>query len=182
VEDDHVDRPDVDAQQCVQLTGTNHSNDLIALIINPSPAQPRMRLSRGEHRKCSSDLREGASLRRTSAMRSIVGSSRCVAPRNPPRTHPAFVEQRLSRGEQTRSRSQIRIPKPRSQKDPASATIAPQSRCRGPDNRRAMAGGCFKTVLRRPGDFCRATRPDPIPNSAVKRPSANGTMSQDLGE
>jgi hypothetical protein len=25
-------------------------------------------------------------------------------------------------------------------------------------------------------------RPDPIPNSAVKRSSANGTMSQDLGE
>jgi len=26
------------------------------------------------------------------------------------------------------------------------------------------------------------TRPDPIPNSAVKRFSANGTMSQDMGE
>jgi len=25
-------------------------------------------------------------------------------------------------------------------------------------------------------------RPDPIPNSAVKRFSANGTMSQDMGE
>jgi hypothetical protein len=30
--------------------------------------------------------------------------------------------------------------------------------------------------------FGGATRPDPIPNSAVKRSSANGTMSQDLGE
>jgi hypothetical protein len=131
VEDDHVDRPDVDAQQCVQLTGTNHSNDLIALIINPSPAQPRMRLSRGEQH----DL------------------------------DPKDLDRK------------IWIPK-----DPAPATIAPQSRWRGPDNRRAIAGSCFKTVLRRPGDFCRATRPDPIPNSAVKRPSANGTMSQDLGE
>jgi hypothetical protein len=27
-----------------------------------------------------------------------------------------------------------------------------------------------------------AIRPDPIPNSAVKRFRANGTMSQDLGE
>ena len=27
-----------------------------------------------------------------------------------------------------------------------------------------------------------AIRPDPIPNSAVKRSRANGTMSQDLGE
>ena len=37
-------------------------------------------------------------------------------------------------------------------------------------------------VLRRPGGFCKVVRPDPIPNSAVKRLRANGTMSQDLGE
>ena len=37
-------------------------------------------------------------------------------------------------------------------------------------------------AFRRPGGFCGAIRPDPIPNSAVKRFSANGTMSQDLGE
>ena len=30
--------------------------------------------------------------------------------------------------------------------------------------------------------FCDAIRPDPIPNSAVKRVSANGTASQDVGE
>ena len=30
--------------------------------------------------------------------------------------------------------------------------------------------------------FGGAIRPDPIPNSAVKRFCANGTMSQDLGE
>ena len=34
MEDDHVDRPDVETQQCAQLTGTNRSNGLIALIIN----------------------------------------------------------------------------------------------------------------------------------------------------
>jgi len=28
----------------------------------------------------------------------------------------------------------------------------------------------------------KAIRPDPIPNSAVKRLSANGTLSQDTGE
>jgi hypothetical protein len=32
VEDHHVDRPGVKAQQCVQLTGTNSSIDLIILI------------------------------------------------------------------------------------------------------------------------------------------------------
>ena len=32
MEDDHVDRPGVEAQQCVQLTGTNRSFGLIALV------------------------------------------------------------------------------------------------------------------------------------------------------
>jgi hypothetical protein len=40
---------------------------------------------------------------------------------------------------------------------------------------------CF-TVLRRPGGLCKVIRPDPIPNSAVKRLSADGTLSQDMGE
>jgi hypothetical protein len=32
VEDHHVDRPDVEARQRAELTGTNRSSDLIALI------------------------------------------------------------------------------------------------------------------------------------------------------
>ena len=40
---------------------------------------------------------------------------------------------------------------------------------------------CF-TVLCRPGGPCKVIRPDPIPNSAVKRLSADGTLSQDMGE
>ena len=32
-------------------------------------------------------------------------------------------------------------------------------------------------VLRRPGGYGGAAAPDPIPNSAVKRSSANGTLS-----
>lgn len=38
------------------------------------------------------------------------------------------------------------------------------------------------TLLRRPGGSSEEPQPDPIPNSAVKLLSANGTMSQDLGE
>ena len=38
MEDDHVDRPGVEAQQCVELTGTNSSIGLIVLI-NPCPSQ-----------------------------------------------------------------------------------------------------------------------------------------------
>ncbi len=36
--------------------------------------------------------------------------------------------------------------------------------------------------LRRPGGYGGVAAPDPIPNSAVKRPSADGTSSQDAGE
>ncbi len=46
-----------------------------------------------------------------------------------------------------------------------------------------------KPILLQPNPFfaglvalSKATRPDPIPNSAVKRLSANGTLSQDTGE
>ena len=38
------------------------------------------------------------------------------------------------------------------------------------------------SLLRRPGDYGGVAAPDPIPNSAVKRPSADGTSSQDAGE
>jgi hypothetical protein len=34
VEDDHVDRPGVEVQQCMELTGPNRSNGLIVLIAN----------------------------------------------------------------------------------------------------------------------------------------------------
>ena len=37
-------------------------------------------------------------------------------------------------------------------------------------------------VFRRPGGPCEEPIPDPIPNSAVKLLSANGTVSQDPGE
>jgi hypothetical protein len=46
VEDDHVDRPGVEAQQCVKLTGTNSSFGLIALIISA-----RRRIGEGEGRE-----------------------------------------------------------------------------------------------------------------------------------
>ncbi len=40
----------------------------------------------------------------------------------------------------------------------------------------------MSSVLGRPGDPGGVSEPDPIPNSAVKRPSADGTSSQDAGE
>ena len=109
MEDDHVDRPDVEAQQCVQLTGTNSSIGLIALI-NRRPSHTRWR-----------NLKNPFLLRKN--------------------THePAKLE----------------------------------------TFRTNLMSNLF--VFRRPGGSCEVARPDPIPNSAVKRFSANGTMSQDLGE
>jgi hypothetical protein len=37
-------------------------------------------------------------------------------------------------------------------------------------------------ALRRPGGYGGVAAPVPIPNTAVKRPSADGTSSQDAGE
>ncbi len=57
----------------------------------------------------------------------------------------------------------------------------PPTRGTGPDAE-TRAPPSEPNDLRRPGGFCETTRPDPIPNSAVKRPSAHGTVSQDPGE
>ena len=92
MEDDHVDRPGVEAQQCVKLTGTNSSIGLIVLIA-------------------------------------------CV--------HGFAMES----GAKAPWKSSFSI-----------------------------------LVLRRPGGYGGVTAPDPIPNSAVKRPSADGTSSSDAGE
>ena len=40
----------------------------------------------------------------------------------------------------------------------------------------------LRIVFRRPGGYGEVSRPDPIPNSEVKRLSADGTVSQDPGE
>ncbi len=41
----------------------------------------------------------------------------------------------------------------------------------------APLAACFTSVLRRPGGFGGEPVPDPIPNSAVKLPCADGTKS-----
>jgi hypothetical protein len=48
------------------------------------------------------------------------------------------------------------------------------------DGRRSIGktkNSSFTSRFRRPGDYGGVAAPDPIPNSAVKRPSANGTSS-----
>jgi hypothetical protein len=51
-----------------------------------------------------------------------------------------------------------------------------------PGRLRAGTNRLLKRAFRRPGGHGGAAAPDPIPNSAVKRSSADGTSSQDAGE
>ncbi len=113
MEDDHVDRPGVEAQQCVKLTGTNSSIGLIVLILNA-------------HRK--------------QAVQAAQKEQAC--------------------GNRQPAIGSIRLPTAQ------------------PDRQNPASHHAF----RRPGGHGGAAAPDPIPNSAVKRSSADGTSSQDAGE
>ena len=99
MEDHHVDRLGVEAQQCVKLTSTNRSIGLIAFIVSAHLFEARYR-----------------------PLAYLSAKMRCV--------------------------------------------LRPDS----------------KTALCWPGDIGGVCTPDPIPNSAVKSSSADGTKSQDLGE
>ena len=104
MEDDHVDRPGVQARQRVELTGTNRSIGLIPLMVHVRG------FVRKDHFACRCEWK---------------------------RAHEGFK--------------------------PADAHFR-------------------RVVLGRSGDWSEAPEPDPISNSAVKRLSANGTVSQDPGE
>ena len=115
MEDDHVDRPGVEAQQCVKLTGTNSSIGLIVLI--------------------------------TSAHSYVLADERGLR-----RYHP------------DRARKSARRP----------LGLAGFARAMV---RKKTASRKFMHAFCRPGGYGGVAAPDPIPNSAVKRPSADGTSS-----
>ena len=119
--DHHVDRPEVEARRRVQLTGTNRSIGLIALIVH---AHAKERGRRNQPEKRFSRLR----------LRKSAGQARGL-------------------------RARYAIP---------------------PDQVRWLKA-CF-TVFCWSGGSSEEPEPDPIPNSAVKLPSANDTSSQDVGK
>ena len=140
MEDDHVDRPGVEAQQCVKLTGTNSSIGLIVLIDHAHQRALRrdddaIVLSSRAHR----DLRSLPCGRRAKRLATAY--------------RPVWVVPR-------RRRKRKDVFKKTGECLPASQLIA----------------------LSRPGGYGGVAAPVPIPNTAVKRPSANGTSSQDAGE
>ena len=112
MEDYHVDRLGVEAQQCVKLTSTNSSIGLIVLITHG-------------HSHRSNQIALLAMSART---------------------------RRVSGGE----------------------LFARMIECAGGPER---AGKTSSHAFRRPGGYCEVAAPDPIPNSVVKLPSADGTPS-----
>ena len=112
MEDDHVDRLDVEVQQCMKLTSTNSSIGLIVLIACV-------------HGFVLTDERGFAAILRTGRAKVRDGHS---ALRALPVSDDIY---------------QLLI--------------------------------CF--AFGRPGGYCGAAAPVPIPNTAVKRPSADGTLS-----
>ena len=143
MEDDHVDRPGVEVQQCMKLTGTNSSIGLIVLIDHAHQRALRRDddavLSSRAHR----DLRSLPCRRR---------AKRLATAWRPVRVETRQVKDKTNRRVHERQTRQTPLP----------------------------ASQCF--ALSRPGGHGGAAAPVPIPNTAVKRPSANGTSSQDAGE
>ena len=135
MEDDHVDRPGVEAQQCVKLTGTNRSIGLIVLIVHAH----RMNNEHSLGPDALDALRTGRAKRRDG-----LWPCGACAPTVPDEE---FIVRRVQKNEEFVS-------------SPASQSVA----------------------LRRPGGHRGVAAPVPFPNTAVKRPCANGTSSQDAGE
>ena len=122
MEDHHVDRPGVEAQQCVKLTGTNRSFGLIRSFRRMQGPDPR----RQRHASTTTQLT-------------------------------ALIRQRTEiRAQRTEVHLLLLF-----------SDLCPPSSAFRSDDLVVMARG---------------HTPDPIPNSAVKLLSADGTMSQDLGE
>ena len=95
MEDDHVDRPGVEAQQCVQLTGTNSSFGLNALI-NQCP-------SKASSRKVSPLSGPDDAMNKITIFKKPVCFFSCVSPAwwllrsDQTRSHPELGRQTLSR-------------------------------------------------------------------------------------
>ncbi len=135
MEDHHVDRPDVEAQQCVKLTGTNRSIGLI--------------LSR--HQK--SGTRNQSDLMPDTRYLIPETEPRRVQRQDPMKTNPPKRQNQTLHDPMPDNRSTI---------TPDSWNLIPDTRIPSFDGLVAMARG---------------PTPDPIPNSAVKTLSADGTAS-----
>ncbi len=142
MEDDHVDRLGVQARQRVELTSTNRSIGLIALMVHVR--EPQSKRPFANNSASWSALSRPSRDERARPFRIEV---------------PAFGDASLTLALAV---AQLEL-----------EFLGSSPRMRSAPLRLFFAGPVVRA--RRP-------KPDPIPNSAVKRLSANGTVSQDPGE
>ena len=155
MEDDHVDRPGVEERQRLKLTGTNSSIGLIVLIpyAHPTKSDGLFSLT------LVPPLR--AALRGCGASAPTVG-------------RPCEASLRKAHDQRTPKAHKDQRTAPRGQKIGLSLLTTPYW---------LFAQKLLEQrAFCRPGGYGGAAAPDPIPNSAVKRSSADGTSSQDAGE
>ena len=148
----------METQQCAQLTGTNRSFDLIVLIIKEHASQ------RADDENPSAGARD-----RIGKTSKTIGKNRFC-----------FLQTTDVRGQATEVYSSVfRSPFSVFLVPPFAGLVALEAHTDPSELGREIlsANGTVSKTGR-----VKAIRPDPIPNSAVKRLSANGTLSQDTGE
>ena len=159
MEDDHVDRPGVEERQRLKLTGTNSSIGLIVLIPNTHHQRSRMSGPSGAYaprgRRTTGDAQS-----RLRAAPDGCSHSRLFRP-----SGGATWVRRIGADGRSTFRSFAS----------KGARLKERQRHKNTASR-------FEHAFCRPGGYGGAAAPDPIPNSAVKRSSADGTSSQDAGE
>ncbi len=152
MEDDHVDRPGVEVRQRMKLTGTNSSIGLIIHIARTHPAE----------------LDGWFSLTRRIAFLRNAGA---------PRGRRISADARSCLRASPEARANQRPRKDKVQRGRAAHTaLLPYSPTPLKPQLLIIHAFC------RPGGSGGVAAPVPIPNTAVKRPSADGTSSQDAGE
>ena len=161
MEDDHVDRRRVDVQQCMKLSLTNSPIDLIVLIVHAHHEKRDayrpfvLTLSWPSATALRTARRTPGGSALPAAGGSQKGSKTCS--KRPLPTVGSLLDFKQAA---IQAKTTGDVPK-----NPASQLV-PTVACRN-----------INIALSRPGGYGGAAAPVPIPNTAVKRPSANGTSS-----
>ena len=166
MEDDHVDRPGVEVRQRMKLTGTNSSIGLIILILHAhrkAMVCMSSRMSAAFGRYPPDRARHQA--RRPVGLAGFARRSVCIVVVMACECRPraAHCAEKTRDGKTEAGTGFTRLPTDDCPLPPPSFSIK-------------------DCALRRPGGYGGVAAPVPIPNTAVKRPSADGTSSQDAGE
>ena len=171
MEDHHVDRPDVDAQRCVQLTGTNRSSGLIALI-SPCPP-PQGPGADTEDPPLPDPTLQGASPKSRDGLRRPGGMSETIRTRS----HPELGRQTSQRpwycvsrpGRVGRRQARQDHPLARPEHDPQPVTHHVTGRPTGDPHGRRNGAGWSSPVARQAHNL-KAAGSNPAPATTIPKP------------